>query len=122
MVLRRPISDGAIPVSRELADFGLDVIDRSFDARAPVVEHLGGGLEVGEALVVAALRFVSARCPLGVAVVEEFGELVGDPPLDFVEQELGGGVHGGWGGSCLETGEVMMRRERVQDGESDTRC
>lgn len=103
-------------MARELAELQLDVVNRSLDAWAPIVERLGGGLEGRDAHVCTELRFGKTDFPLGVAVDEKLRELIGDPLLHFVEEGLGVVVHGRCGGegASLESGVVVMRRAALQ--------
>jgi len=57
--------------------------------------------------------------PLLVVLGEALAELVGEPLLHLVEDDLDSGIHGA--GSLLEAGEVVVGREGIQDSESDTR-
>ena len=57
--------------------------------------------------------------PLVVVLGEALAELLGEPLLHLVEDELDGGIHGT--GALLESGKVIVRGKGIQDSESGTR-
>ena len=107
---------GAVPEAGDLAELELYVVDSGLNAWTPIVEHLRRRLKAIESGALGVLEVEEAAIPLLVVLREALVELVEEPPVHLIEDDLDCGIHGA--GLLLVVGEVVGG---IQDIESDTR-
>ena len=113
------LAEGVVPEAGDLAELEPDVLDGGFDVWTPFVEHLGRVLQANNPGALRLLEVVEQAVPLLVMLGEALAELLGEPLLHLIEDDLDGGIHGA--GAFLEAGEVVLVGNGIQDSESDTR-